>query len=618
MSISASKIELDFNPAPEALLLKTSAVLNRESALLDTIVSENKPTFENTFARMFHEENFNEPDYLVTSAQLLDAEDQMLMKRMITGYKRMGVLVSIEQQKCLQAVEDRIAKITMEILHRTGRNNNHLLFTKEELSGLPEEFFKGRQSEKVGTIFKYVVSASGPDAASVMQFASMEYVRKSVYMASSPIDTKDMELLQETVDLRRDKAILLGYSSHAEYVFDDMAVGTPKDMLSFLMSLYHQLAPVAQHELGHLSKLKQAHMDSIGQTCSGFYEWDIAFYKRVALENARLPDMAGFNHYFPLSAVIKRMFAFIHSILGLKFKQIANANAWHEQVELYDVWDDKDDLYAGQLYLDLIARDNKYRGAATFPIKLGFERKDGTREHAAVALVANFHKPASGGPILLSHANLATLFHEMGHVLHILLSRTKWAAFNGIYVNRDFIECPSRMFEHLAWDKQVVKLVAEHYRTGDCIPDKVLCSLDVTKEQFIGIKYLREVTQAIYDLTVYSQSNKADVCEIYAQVEKDMALRNTGKVTAYNWHTVRGMIKGYDATLFVYIWGKAISADMLYSRIYPEGIFNQEVWDDYRRTILQPGGACVIMDKVTKFLKHNPQNEALFKLIGLY
>ncbi|KAJ1874391.1 metalloendopeptidase [Coemansia sp. RSA 990] len=617
MSVSTptcmSKIKFDFNPAPGALLLKASAILDKESALLDAVAAESTPTFENTFARIFYEENFNESDYLQ-----LDMEDQMLMERMIAGYKRVGALLPTNKQEILQTLESRIAEITMDISQRTECNSRHVLLTKEELAGLPEQFFVNLQTKKVGTIFKYVVSASGSDAVSVLQYASAEHTRKSVYMASSPIGPSDMELLQEVADLRRVRAIFLGYSSHAEYIFKDMAVGTPNDMLSFLKNLYCQLSPIAQRELDQLKQLKQAHMESLGQRYNSFYEWDIPFYKRVFLENAKLADLSGFSHYLPLSAVVQNMFAFIHSILGLKFKRAANANAWHEQVELYDVWDEKNNSYVGQLYLDLIARNSKYGGAATFPLKLGFERKDGAREHAAVALVANFHKPAGGESILLSHANLATLFHEMGHVLHILLSRTKWTAFNGVYVNRDFSECPSRLFEQLAWDKLVVKVVAEHHITGESIPDKVLCGLDVAKEQFIGLKYLREVTQAIYDLTVYSKPDTANVCSIYAQIEGNMALRNTGKATVYNWHTVRGMIKGYDAALFVYLWGKAVSADMLYSRIYSKGIFNSEMWNEYRQTILQPGGACVIMDNVTKFLGRNPQNEALLKLVGLY
>ncbi|KAJ2448564.1 metalloendopeptidase [Coemansia sp. RSA 2336] len=551
-------------------------------------------------------------------AQLLNVEDQMLMKRMISGYERVGALLPTSKQEILQTLETRLAKITMDIWQKSEHKSRYVLLTKKDLSGLPEKFFANRQIKRVGTKLEYELSALGPDVKAVLQYASLENTRKCVYMASCLIDTDDMKLLEEVVDLRRVRAIYLGHSSHAEYVFEDMAVGTPREMLDFLQGLYHQLSPVAQRELDQLKELKQTHMEFLGKTFDGFYEWDIPYYKQIFLKQAELADLSGFNHYLPLWAVVQNMFAFIHAILGLTFKRVANANVWHEQVELYDVWDEKNNSYVGQLYLDLISRNGKYSGASTFPLKPGFERTNGTREHATVALVTNFYKPAGNQPILLSHANLATLFHEMGHVLHMLLSRTKWTAFNGVHASRDFIECPSMLFEQLAWNKQVVQMIAEHYLTGESIPDDVVCGLDVAKENFIGLRYLREVTQAIYDLTVYSKPDVARVCRIYEQIEGNMALRNTSGVDVYSWHTVRKMVKGYDATLFVYLWGRAVSADMLYSRIYPEGVLNPDVWSEYRKTILQPGGACNIMDNVAKFLKRKPQNDAFFKLIGLY
>ncbi|KAJ2154768.1 metalloendopeptidase [Coemansia sp. RSA 353] len=545
----------------------------------------------------------------------LCSEDKLLVERMVNGYCRSGLLLDEDKRNRLCDIESQLAKTVAEFTANISNDASKLLFTRNELSGLPATFFADKPLVTTNGIEKYVICVTKPNSMLVLRLATLEETRKAMYVALFTRCPNNIELLQQAVDLRQEKAKMLGFKSHASYTLDDLSMNNPDMVLDMLNTLRTQLTPMARRELAQLRAIKQADCESKGLEFTDFYDWDLAYYKRTKTECTHNIDSTLIKSYFHVPDVVCRLFALFEEIMQLRFCKV-DASVWHPLVELYEVWDTNE--FVGHCYLDLYSRPRKYANGATFHIRSGFTRKTGAREYPVVALVTNFVQPTNGEPALLSHANLKTLVHEMGHVLHNLCSVTKWSMFHGTRVCRDFVECPSQMLENIIWTPSVLQKLGVHYQTKQPIPLCIVDAIIAAKPQVAGVFYLQKLFYAVYDISIYhSPGSHVDASLVYNTLEKNVALCNTGGIETIGAATTRQVVRGYDSKCFVYLWGQALAADMFSTRFGRDGVFNQQTWMEYRNVILRPGGSTDIMNCVHQFLGRKPQYNAFFTQIGL-
>ncbi|KAJ2739206.1 metalloendopeptidase [Coemansia sp. Cherry 401B] len=550
----------------------------------------------------------------------LCAEDKLVVERMMRGYHSSGISLPKTKQEQLSSIDKRLTELIAAFSNNVNSDHTTLFLTKTELAGVPSDFFDGKHVVKTSGSTKYVVPITRHQTAIVLRFATLESTRRAVHIASSTRCPKNIPLLQEAVKLRLQRANLLGFSSHAHFTLEDLMAKRPETVQNMLEDLQEQLTPQAKRELAQLRYLKHADAEAAGVPFTGLYDWDLDFYMRVAVEHKHRVKSTEVKQYFAYPHVIGRIFTAFEDLLGLRIAKVDRPSVWHPSVDLYEIWDAKSAEFLGHCYVDLFQRAGKFTGAATFQLRSGFDRADGTREYPAVALVTNFAllPPLPNKPVLLGHASVKTLLHELGHVFHNILSQCKWTMFHGTRVPRDAVELPSQTLESLAWNPNFLRRIAMHYQTGEPIPDELVMGLGAARDEFAGVSLLHKVFRAAYDIAIYSSSDgNLDVGKLYTEMERSIELANTDNVNTHGLSTVRHFMRGYDSRYYAYLWGQALTADMLATRFAGTNIDSPQVWAEYRNIILKPGGSRDIMAQLVEFLGRKPNSKALLKSVGL-
>jgi metallopeptidase MepB len=346
--------------------------------------------------------------------------------------------------------------------------------------------------------------------------------------------------------------------------------------------------------------MKKQDLDSSGADFDGrYYLWDHRFYDRMMEEKDYQLDQQLISEYFPLQTTIQGMLRIFEQLFGLVFVEIVGSDrdsiapsgkgddiVWHEEVQVFSVWDDEGEGsgFVGYLYLDLFPRVGKYGHAANFNLQRGFMQENGTRRYPATALVCNFSKPTAKKPSLLKHDEVTTLFHELGHGIHDLVARTTYSRFHGTATVRDFVEAPSQMLENWCWTPSQLKALSRHYSSlsteymeawkeaaGDNaekpeerIPDELIHNLIKTKNLNGALFNLRQLHFGIFDMTIHEPKShdiieQMKIPETYNSLRKDISKLDGPEVLGQgdDWGNGQGtfghLMGGYDAGYYGYL-----------------------------------------------------------------
>jgi metallopeptidase MepB len=321
---------------------------------------------------------------------------------------------------------------------------------------------------------------------------------------------------------------------------------------------------------------------------------------------------------------------------------------WHPDVQMFSVWNDAGEGsgFVGYLYLDLFPRDGKYGHAANFNIQPGFITADGSRRYPATALVCNFSKPSPKKPSLLKHDEVVTLFHELGHGIHDLVSKTIYSRFHGTSTVRDFVEAPSQMLENWCWTPSQIKSLSKHWsylspeyaeaynassssseRPSESMPDDLIQNIVDTRHVNDALFNLRQLHFGIFDMAVHEVSSheevkKLDASETYNRLRHEISKIDGPEALGegYTWGhgqaTFGHLIGGYDAGYYGYLSSQVYSADMFYS-VFKKDPMNGKEGRRYRYTVLEKGGSRDEMESLKEFLGREPSTEAFYKELGV-
>ncbi|CAA0836711.1 Probable mitochondrial intermediate peptidase-mitochondrial [Striga hermonthica] len=422
---------------------------------------------------------------------------------------------------------------------------------------------------------------------SILQLASDDEVRRLAYIRGNSTPAANLVVLDKLLSARHEFSEIMGYKSYAEFAQKESMASSPEVVLSFLHDMSKMVRPRAQEELKKILDFKRA---TIGQSASELEPWDEPYFARMMKASAHNLDYSVVASYFSLPQCIEGLKVLAGSLFGVTFHQIplGRGESWHPDVlKLSLHHPDEGDL--GCLYLDLKSRKDKHPIFAHFAIKGGRRISETEYQLPIVALVCNF-SGSSSQPVLLHHSDVETLFHEFGHALHSLLSRTDYQHFSGTRVMLDFAETPSNLFEYYAWDYRFLRTFAKHYSTGDPIPENLVKSLQGAKHMFSATELQRQVFYSLIDQTLHASqpSSANEAISIITDLKREHTCWRP--VEGTHWHTRFSHLVNYGAGYYSYLYAKCFSAT-IWKRIFQEDPLSLTAGSALRSKFLQHGGA---------------------------
>lgn len=532
-----------------------------------------------------------------------------LLDEYLSEFRRSGLELDPKIREVFVKKRKRLIELENEFSKNLIEYSDSLEIDEKQLEGLSEDYIKRLGKTPEG---RFIVTLAYPDYKPFMENSKDASARRKLNQKYFQRGGKrNIELLEEAIELRHELAQLLGFPNHAAYVLDRVMAKTPERVTSFLESLKSKLVEKGSQELKALLELKREECGD--PRVAKIESWDRLYYENLLKKRKYRVDHQLVQEYFPLDKVLKGMFEIYETLLGVKFVPSQELPVWHDSVKLFSV--NRKGETAAYFYMDLFPREGKYEHAAAFTLRKGYLGSQGKYIRPVSAIVANFNPPSSGKKSLLPHSDVETLFHEFGHIMHQILTRSKYGMFSGTSVKRDFVEAPSQMLENWVWSKEALQKMSGHYSDlSRPLPDDLLEALLKSKLANVGLHYLRQLFFATLDMTFHTHA-KVDSTAVYKELSRTISLTEIPEGT-YPQASFGHLMGGYDAGYYGYLWSEVYAQDM-FTRFEQEGILNPKTGADYLKWILEPGGAQDPSQLIEGFLGRAPNEKAFLRSIGV-
>eukprot|EP01117_Protostelium_nocturnum_P003619 TRINITY_DN1488_c0_g1_i1.p1 TRINITY_DN1488_c0_g1~~TRINITY_DN1488_c0_g1_i1.p1 ORF type:complete len:683 (+),score=280.50 TRINITY_DN1488_c0_g1_i1:74-2122(+) len=556
-------------------------------------------------------------------------ENYKFVKDILLQLERNGSSLPADKLEEYKRISSELAKIENQFLSNIGEDVSKILFTDEELEGLPEDFVKNLKKETENGVEKNVVTMKYPHIIPVMKKAKKENVRRRAKECmDNRVGFKNVQLLRDAVIKREELAHLLGYKNWADYRLEVKMPQNSAKVEEFSRNVASKLEDLGKSELSSLLALKKKEKEERKEEFDGkIKDWDTSYYFNQLIERDFGIDDELIRKYFPFDHVAEKILGTYQKILGLRFEEIKNSDSlWNEEVKLFKVTEAKDGEFVGHFYLDLFPREGKYSHACAYPVIDGmtfFGEGEGARQYPIAVMITNFTRATDTRPSLLSHSEVKTLCHEFGHVMHNLCAKAKFSETTWLFGGMDFIECPSQMMENFIWQKEVLKEISRHYETNEPLPDELIDKMIASKNVGIGLSKLRQVMMGLFDIQIHlngssmfpSGDDGSALNRLWDEMRSRIALVDQAPNTNYvaSW---LHLCSDYDAGYYSYLWSEVFSSD-LFSRFQDEGILSPKVGSDYRHLVLEPAASEGGLNLLTNFLGRPPNEQSFLKSLGV-
>ena len=552
----------------------------------------------------------------------LSKEELTIIEKTYKSFVRNGALLADSEKARMRELDEKLAKLTLSFSQNVLKATNDYLLEisdKNDLEGLPEGVVEAAAelAEKKGKSGSWCFSLDVPSMLPFMTYSKKRELRKTLLIASSSktFNSKfdNQENLKEILKLRTERAKILGYNTHADYVLEERMAMSPKKVMDFLDELLSKAKPHALKDLERLKKLARE-TDHI----TDFQSYDSAYYSEILKKQELEMDDEILRPFFKLENVVNGIFEVANRLYGIKFSEVFNLPKYHEDVRTFEVFDENSNDFLGLFYTDFFPRPTKRGGAWMSGIK-DQGMYQGKIERPHIMIVCNFTKPTKTKPSLLTLDEVLTLYHEFGHALHGLLSNVKYRDLSGTNVFWDFVELPSQIMENWVLEKECLDLFAVHYETGEKISPDLVKKIKASGKFLEGMATMRQLSFAFLDMAYHSTdpSQVTDIGTFEAHtIEKTTLLpklEGTCISTSFS-HIFAG---GYSAGYYSYKWAEVLDADA-FEFFQTSGIFNREVANKFREFILEKGGTEHPMELYKKFRGQEPDVGALLRRAGLH
>ncbi len=541
-------------------------------------------------------------------AAVLTGERRRLLDHWLRDFRRAGHELPAAARAELQQLRNRLVELEVIFQRNVDHVRDALEVTREGLAGLPDAYVSRLpRGSSPGT---YEVGLDYPSVFPFLDQAERRDLRRDLEaMLFNRGADANRPVIEEALWIRKRIAELFGLPSWAHFALEVKMAGDPAAVERFYAEIVPPLQAKARAEVRQLAGLLEADTGD-----RELRSWDWRYYDDQLRRRDFGLDQHRIAEYFPLDSVMDGMLALTGDVFGLTYLRVEPTHAWHPDVQLYQIRDRASGAAIAHFYVDLFPRDGKFGHAAAFPLVAGHRRPDGGRATTVSAIVANLTRPSEDQPSLLLHDEVVTLFHEFGHVLHQSLGRTEFVRFSGWETEPDFVEAPSQIMEHWAWDPTVLRRFARHFRTGERIPEDLVSQLVRSRDLDVGVRMLRQVSLGLLDMGLHDTSEDRDL---------DAINRRSWEVTGLPFHEdtfypggFSHLFGGYDAGYYGYLWSKVYGDDM-FGRFRAAGLMSADVGAAYRREILEAGGSRDAAEMLRSFLGREPSNGTFLELLGI-
>lgn len=551
----------------------------------------------------------------------LSVEDQTLLEKKYLSFVRNGALLSNTDKEKLRQIDQELSvlgpKFSENVLKATNAFEM-VLDKKEDLDGLPDGAIEAAAAaaEAKGHKGKWLFNLQMPSYLPFLTYAKNRTLREKMWRAYTSRAFRDQFDNQENIKnitrLRHERAQLLGYKSHADFVLAERMAKSPETVNEFLRKLLNASRSAGERDLDDIRKFAKKFDNQ-----SEIMAWDFAYYSEKLKEEKYSINEEDLRPYFKLETVVEGVFQHARDLYGLTFKENKEIPGYHPEVKVYEVFEDKSGKYMGLFYTDFFPRETKKGGAwMTLYRSQGLHGDEVKRPH--VSIVCNFTKPTPTKPSLLSYDEVRTLFHEFGHALHGMLSDVTYQSIAGPNVYWDFVELPSQIMENWTAEKEGLELFAKHYQTGEAMPMSLIEKLKASQKFQAGWMSCRQLQFGFLDMAWHS-TNPADIKDVdqfedLSTSETRLFPKAEGSNSSCSFsHIFAG---GYSAGYYSYKWAEVLDADA-FEYFKQEGLFNAEVAQKFRDHILSRGGTEHPMELYKRFRGREPDPEALLRRDGL-
>ena len=549
----------------------------------------------------------------------LDAEQSRLLEKTYRDFVRAGALLDAEQKARLKAINEELSLTSVKFGQNIlAENNNYALeLTAADLDGVPVSARDQARdkAEAMGRKGKYVFTLHKPSLIPFLTYASKRELREEIYKAyinrcnnGDQYDNK--QLINDFIRLRTEKAHLLGYPSYAAYVVADQMAGTTDAVYGLLEEIW---TPALESAKGELSEMEALFKKDFPD--GEFASWDWWYYAEKVRKQKYALDEEMLRPYFSLENVQGGIFFLANRLYGITFRPIV-VPLYHPDATAYEVLD-VDQSHLGVLYFDYFPRDGKSQGAwCGNYVEQTYE--DGTRVAPVVSIVCNFTRPVGDTPALLTLDETETLFHEFGHALHFLFHDVKYRGLTE--VEGDFVELPSQLMENWAFDSEVLKQYAVHYRSNEVIPKYLVEKLHRSELFNQGFMTTELIASSLSDMDIHSMTEYAPFDPM--EFERKSLTEKRGLIPQiepryhypYFSHIFDG---GYSAGYYFYTWAEVLDKDTFEAFRESGDLFNKKIADDFRRKVLARGGSEDGMTMYRDFRGKDPDKKAMLRSRGL-
>ena len=551
----------------------------------------------------------------------LDKEQKKLLEETYKDFVRGGANLDAESQKKLRELNSEISMLQLTFGQNMQKETNafQLIVDKEEdLAGLPQNLIASaaETAKEAGMEGKWIFTLHNPSVMPFLQYADNRDLREKIFKGyinrgNNGNEYDNKEVVRKLLKARLEKAKLMGYENYASFALEERMAKTPDAVYKLLDQIWTPTLSKAKEELADINA--EIKKDRKNFTAEG---WDWRYYADRAKKAKFDLDENQVRPYLKLENVRDGVFYVANKLYGITFTQLDNLPLPHPDAQAFEC-KDKDGSHLGVLYMDFFPRASK-KGGAWCGSYRSQTYKDGKKVAPVVTVVCNFTKPAAGQPALLSADEANTLFHEFGHALHNLFKDVHY--YGVASVPRDFVELPSQIDEHWAFEPEVLNVYAKHYQTGEVIPAGLVEKMDKSGKYGQGFATAEYLAASLLDMDYHVLKEIPDDMDVMQFETETLGKRGLLKQipsryrTTYFNHTMGG---GYTAGYYSYIWAEVLDCDAYEAYKETGDIFNQEVAGKFRKYILTSGCIDDAMDMYVNFRGKEPGIDPLLKNRGL-
>lgn len=550
----------------------------------------------------------------------LGPEQMRLLEETYKHFVREGAELDVDAKQRLRGIKSQLATLSEQFSQNLLAETNafELLVTdRADLGDLPESLvaLAGEEAKRRGhNCDCWVFTLQRPSINPFLEYSPDRELRREIFQGyamrgDNANGADNNNIVAQIVSLRAEEAQLLGFRTHADYVLSDQMAETPARVYELLDNIWVPALQTAQAERDALQAMMKS--EDIDAELEG---WDWRYYTEKLRKDNYDFDHDALRPYFEYTAVRDGVFKLAHKLFGLRFERRNNLPTWHEDQQVFAVFD-ADGSHLAVLYMDFFIRESKAGGAWMNSLR-SQSRLDGD-VRPIVTNNFNFPPPSGDSPALLSFREAETVFHEFGHALHGMLSDVTYRSLSGTNTPRDFVEFPSQVLENWMREPEVLRLFAKHYETGEGIPDEIIEKITASEQFNKGFETVEYMAASYLDMAYHTQTvtDSIDTHSFEAGAMEKIHLINEiipRYRSAYFAHVFSG---GYSAGYYSYLWSEVLDADT-FQAFKETSLFDQETARKYRRHILSKGNTRPGMELYEEFRGRLPTIEPLLEKRG--